>query len=135
MQSHPFTLNTLSSFNTLIKQSQENLSHSEFRVLMVIFSHRNSHSYACFPSIRRLSDEAVCRQSTVVRCVKSLEDSGYIVTCKRRSEYDNRNLSTQYWFCCELDTIHKAFRDEETSGFFENHHPDVCEWYHATRWE
>lgn len=132
MELEHYKLNTLDTFNLLIANAPKDLSHSEFRVLMNIFHHRNSHHYDCFPGYRDLAKKCACRQGTLSKCIKALEDKNYIVVCRNWNSSDSRRLSSQYWFVCELPIIHAAFRDEESSDILENKHSDVYWWYHKT---
>lgn len=54
------------------------ISSSEKFVLVLIADHYNDKAHRSWPSIERLAKESQLHRSTVIRCIKSLQDEGLI---------------------------------------------------------
>jgi ABC-type oligopeptide transport system ATPase subunit len=71
-------------------------------VLLCLADHFNDKEEQCWPSINRLVERSCVSKSTVLRCLTSLEETGYIVVENRVRENGSK---TSNWYRLNFDRV------------------------------
>lgn len=90
--------------NSLIED--ENLSHTEFRVMITLIRYYNTDLGYSFPTRELLVKKCKMNKDTLGRVLNSLEEKGYITRSKREGKAGRNNI---YY-------IHKYLVGQETSS-------------------
>lgn len=72
------------------------LSASEYRVLLTVWTYSDENMLNAFPSINRVAGDTGLTRSTVKRCLKSLREMGYLKIDAPGGNIDGKNLATRY---------------------------------------
>lgn len=67
-------------------RSDKALRGNEFKLYFSLITYARTDDKIAFPSIRKLTNELGISKPTVINCLKSLQDKGYLLTMKRKSE-------------------------------------------------
>lgn len=79
------------------KVSGANVSSSSRTVYRALLHYANRETWSCFPSIRTVSHDTGMSRSTVMRCLKELEQEELILRINRFRK-DNGKTSNMYFF-------------------------------------
>lgn len=83
------------SFGIFPAQMMRGLKANEQIILTWLWFHKNQEG-VCWPSIKKLADEAGTSARTVIRCIKSLEEKGVIKKITRKDPNSCSNMSNLY---------------------------------------
>lgn len=75
---------------------QNQLSGTEYRVLMVFFDHSGSDGTRAFPSLEEVQGEACVSESTAKRAIRTLVALGWLVLTKRGGKRNGVKFANVY---------------------------------------
>lgn len=75
---------------------QQQLSGTEYRVLMVFFDHADSNGHRAFPSLEDVQGEACVSESTAKRAIRTLIELGWLVRTQRGGKRNGKKFANVY---------------------------------------
>lgn len=127
---HSHCVNTLKTIRDITRNRLEPpLSSREYQTLIVLLTYRNSTSFQCNPSIKRISDDMGCSKTAVKNALKGLKSKSYIRTTVRRKYGSKENDTSQYWIMHDMATVTQAFNVEESQDYLINYHDKMVDLY------
>lgn len=79
------------------KVSGANVSSSSRTVYRALLHYANRETWSCFPSIKTIANDTGMSRSTIMRCLKELEQENLILRINR-SRNDKGKTSNIYFF-------------------------------------
>lgn len=79
------------------KVSSANVSSSSRTVYRALLHYANRETWSCFPSIKTIAKDTGMSRSTIMRCLKELEQEELILRVSRFRK-DNGKTSNMYFF-------------------------------------
>lgn len=79
------------------KVSGANVSSSARTVYRALLHYANRETWSCFPSIKTIMNDTGMSRSTIMRCLKELEQEGLILRINRLRENKGKT-SNMYFF-------------------------------------
>jgi hypothetical protein len=127
---HDHCINTLKTIRDITRNRLEpSLSAREFQTLIVLLTYRNSTSFQCNPSIKRISEDMDCSRTATKNALNGLKSKGYIRTTTRRKYDSKENDTTQYWVMYDMEIVRKAFSVEESHDYLICYHDMMVDLY------
>jgi DNA-binding transcriptional regulator YhcF (GntR family) len=105
---------------------QKTGSSSNKWVLMVLASFADDKN-ECFPSFKTICNITELSKSTVIRCIKDLERTGFIKTQERYVDFQDAKRQTSNLYKLEIDGC-----QTDTNGSYDETHPSVMMKSHIT---
>lgn len=129
---HDHTVNTLQAIRDLTRKNKSNpLTGREYHVLITLLTYRNNISFKCNPQMSTLAKDMQCARSSVQSAIEGLRKKDYIRSTSNYNPENMRKMSNQYWITYDLDTVKKAFSEEESKDYFYAYHDNMIEKYEA----
>lgn len=127
---HEYCINTLKTIRDITRNRLEpQLTAREYQVLITLLTYRNSVTFKCNPSMKRLSIDIHCAKSTIQKAIGGLKEKGYVRVTVRYNFDKQEYYSTQYWIMHDSETVDSAFNTEESHDYLICYHDEMIELY------
>jgi len=86
------------SWSALAWASKQQTGSSNNKLVLIMLANYADDKNKCFPSFKKLGEMTELSRATIIRCIRSLEISGFVSREERYTEFDggNRQTSNQY---------------------------------------